>query len=91
MRITAVDQDKAVSKPLFIMTELSRKAVHTILGKLTIGSLVLEEQGQVIHFGNKSDTTVTASIQVKDPAAYLAVLKDGSTGAGEAYMLGQWE
>lgn len=91
MRITAVDQDKAVSKPLFNMTELSRKAVHTILGKLTVGTLVLEEQGQVIHFGNKSDTTVTASIQVKDPAAYLAVLKDGSTGAGEAYMLGQWE
>ena len=73
MRITAVDQDKALSRPFFNMTELSRKAVHSILGKLTIGTLVLEEQGQVMHFGNKADTTVTASIQVKDPAAYLAV------------------
>ena len=91
MRITAVDQNKSGAKSLFNMTDLSRKAVYAILERLTIGSLVLEENSQIRHFGDRKDKTVTASIQVKDPAAFLAVLKDGSTGAGEAYMLGQWD
>ena len=91
MRITAVDQNKSGAKGLFNMTELSRKAVYAILERLTVGSLVLEENGQTRHFGDPQDKTVTASIQVKDPAAFMAVLKDGSTGAGEAYMLGQWD
>ncbi len=91
MRITAVDQNKSGAKSLFNMTELSRKAVYAILERLTVGSLVLEENGQIRHFGDQQDKTVTASIQVKDPAAFMAVLKDGSTGAGEAYMLGQWD
>ena len=91
MRITAVDQKKSGTKSLFNMTELSRKAVYAILERLTVGSLVLEENGQISHFGDRQDKTVTASIQVKDPAAFTAVLKDGSTGAGEAYMLGQWD
>jgi len=91
VRITAVDQNKSGAKSLFNMTDLSRKAVYAILERLTIGSLVLEENSQIRHFGDRKDKTVTASIQVKDPAAFLAVLKDGSTGAGEAYMLGQWD
>jgi cyclopropane-fatty-acyl-phospholipid synthase len=91
VRITAVDQNKSGAKSLFNMTELSRKAVYAILERLTVGSLVLEENGQTRHFGDRQDKTVTASIQVKDPAAFMAVLKDGSTGAGEAYMLGQWD
>ncbi len=91
MRITAVEQNKSGAKSLFNMTDLSRKAVYAILERLTIGSLVLEENGQIRHFGDRKDKTVSARIQVKDPAAFLAVLKDGSTGAGEAYMLGQWD
>ena len=91
MRITAVDQSKPTLTSLINMTDLSRRAVHAILGKLAVGSLVLEEEGQISHFGNSEDDRVAAVINVKNPAAFLSVLRDGSTGAGEAYMLGYWE
>ncbi|RZW12523.1 MAG: SAM-dependent methyltransferase, partial [Desulfobulbaceae bacterium] len=90
MRITAVDQNKPASS-LFTMTQLARRAMHATLEQLTIGSLTVVEQSQVSHFGNKDDERVTAVIQVKDPAVWLSVLKDGDTGAGEAYMLGHWD
>ena len=91
MRITAVDQSKSIPASFFNMTDLSRRAVHAVLGKLAVGSLVLEEEGQVAHFGNSEDNSVAAVINVKNPAVFLSVLRDGSTGAGEAYMQGYWE
>lgn len=95
MRITAIDQDKSNSLSLLDMGELShklaRRAIVAILENLSVGSLVLEEAGQVTWFGNREDTLVTARIAVKDPAAFLSILRDGSTGAGEAYMLGYWD
>lgn len=90
MRITAVEQPKNTSNPLSIES-MSRHAVHALLGNLKIGSLVLEEQGQVTSFGNRDDKTVSARIRILNPQAFSSVLKDGSTGAGEAYMLGYWE
>ena len=91
MRITAVDQSKSIPASFFNMTDLSRRAVHAVLGKLAVGSLVLEEEGQVADFGNSEDNSVAAVINVKNPAVFLSVLRDGSTGAGEAYMQGYWE
>lgn len=95
MRITTIDQDKSSSLSLLDMGEmtqkLARRAIVTILENLNVGALVLEEAGQVTWFGNREDKRVTARIAVKDPAAFLSILRDGSTGAGEAYMLGYWD
>jgi len=90
VRITTVSEGRR-SLPLTTMNELSRRAVHALLSKLSVGSLVLEEDGQVSHFGNRQDERVKATIQVGDPRAFMTVLKDGSTGAGEAYMHGYWD
>ena len=90
MRITAVNQARSIL-PSITMTEIARRGVHAMLGRLSIGSLVLEENGQVTRFGNHHDDTVRAVIHVNSPKAWLTVLRDGSTGAGEAYMLGYWE
>ena len=91
MRITAVDKSKSIPASFFNMADLSRRAVHAILGKLAVGSLVLEEEGQISHFGNSEDNSVAAVINIKNPAVFLSVFRDGSTGAGEAYMQGYWE
>jgi cyclopropane-fatty-acyl-phospholipid synthase len=90
VRITAVSQSKSVL-PSINMTEIARRAVHAMLGRLSIGCLVLEEKGQVTHFGNREDDTVRAVIHINRPEAWSTVIRDGSTGAGEAYMLGYWE
>ncbi len=90
MRITAVSQSKSVL-PSITMTEIARRAVHAMLDRLTIGCLILEEKGQVTHFGNREDDTVRAVIHINRPEAWATVIRDGSTGAGEAYMLGYWE
>lgn len=91
LRITAVNENKFLSLPFIDMEGLSRKAVHAILNRLSVGSLLLEEKGRTFHFGDKDDKRVAAVIRINDPAAFLTVLKDGSTGAGEAYMLGLWD
>lgn len=91
MRITAVDKSKSIPASFFNMADLSRRAVHAVLGKLAVGSLVLEEEGQISHFGNSEDNSVAAVINIKNPAVFLSVFRDGSTGAGEAYMQGYWE
>jgi cyclopropane-fatty-acyl-phospholipid synthase len=90
VRITAVSQSKSVL-PSITMTEIARRAVHAMLDRLSIGCLVLEEKGQVTHFGNREDDTVRAVIHINRPEAWSTVIRDGSTGAGEAYMLGYWE
>ncbi len=70
----------------------ARKAVRALLAKITHGSLTLEEAGQVHHFGeDRQHAHLKATIQVKDPAAYLMLLRNGDIGAGEAYMHGLWD
>jgi cyclopropane-fatty-acyl-phospholipid synthase len=70
----------------------ARSAVFALLGNLCKGSLVLEEGGQVHRFGeDRHQSGVHASVQIKDPAAYLALLRNGHIGAGEAYMQGLWD
>ena len=86
MRITAVDQPKNTRNTLSIES-MSRHAVHALLTNLKIGSLTLEEGGQLLTFGDREDKRVSARIRVENGAAFSSVLRDGSTGAGEAYML----
>jgi cyclopropane-fatty-acyl-phospholipid synthase len=90
VRITEVDMKRAGTSGL--LDQWARAALHALLGRLTRGSLVLEEGGQVACFGeDRQHAAVAATIQVRDPAAYLAVLRNGSLGAGEAYMQGLWD
>jgi cyclopropane-fatty-acyl-phospholipid synthase len=70
----------------------SRSAMLSLLGRLTRGSLVVEEGGQVLHFGEpRQHAELRATIQIRDSAAWSAVLRSGCVGAGEAYMHGLWD
>ena len=91
MRITEVDNQKR-SYASGMVEQWARAGVHALLARLTVGSLVLEEDGQVMCFGeDRQHARVCASIRVADPSAYLAVLRSGSVGAGESYMQGLWD
>jgi cyclopropane-fatty-acyl-phospholipid synthase len=74
------------------MEQWAREAVHALLRELVHGNLLVEEGGQVYSFGEERQRAeLCASIQVKDAAAYVAMLGSGSVGAGEGYMLGLWD
>jgi len=70
---------------------LARKMVFTMLKKLEIGHLILEENGVTYTFGEDKNTTqYIAHIHVQDIHAYRDVFQNSSIGAGEAYMKGWW-
>ncbi len=87
--------EASASRPLAaagVVEHWARRAVHALLCRLEHGNLLLEENGQVYSFGeDRHKARLCASIQIKDAATYLAVLRNGSVGAGEAYMLGLWD
>ena len=91
MRITTVEKQKTLALPFIDLDGAARRAVHALLSRLSVGCLVLEEAGQVICFGDRSDARVSATVQIRDAQAYTSILRDGSTGAGEAYMHGLWD
>ncbi len=91
MKITNLDTTSAIGNNT-LSERWARKAVHGLLANITRGSLTLEEAGQVLHFGeDRQHATLKATIKVKDSATYLAVLRNGDIGAGEAYMQGWWD
>ncbi len=75
-----------------VLENWARRAMLELLGKLTHGHLVIEEAGQVWQFGeDRHHASICAHIQVKSPAAWLALLRNGTVGAGESYMHGHWD
>ncbi|AOE87381.1 SAM-dependent methyltransferase [Pseudomonas sp. TCU-HL1] len=68
---------------------LLRRAVLRQLGRLRHGQLTLIEGAERRVFG-ECETTLTAEIQVLDPAVWGLVAGNGSIGSGEAYVHGYW-
>jgi len=91
MRITSITENNQKPSSTYIQ-HCARNSVHVLLEKSRMGCLILEEQGQVRHFGeDKSRASIVATIQVRDSSAFMQVLKHGSVGAGEAFMKGSWD
>ena len=84
---------KAVNKERRLFGNPSRQLFLTLLKRVRLGNLLLvEEDGTEHNFGEpRHQTSVHATIVVRDPAAYGLVLGAGSLGAGEAFMKGLWE
>lgn len=92
MRITAIKENRRQTTTSTFTTRLARQAGERLMSGIRIGSLVLEENGSVKRYGQpREQSSLEVHIQVKDEAAWLAIMQDGSVGAGEAYMLGYWE
>ena len=71
--------------------QLARRALLAILQRIQVGSLVVHEGEQVLHFGTDEDPSAPAAvINVHDPLVYRHVLTGGTLGSGESYMLGHW-
>ncbi len=70
---------------------LARQTVFSVLGRLQVGSLTVQEGGETIRFGDaETRNHPSAVVNIHDPLVYKYVLTGGSVGSGEAYMLGHW-
>jgi cyclopropane-fatty-acyl-phospholipid synthase len=70
---------------------VARRLILSMLEKIQIGHLSVEENGQVYSFGQaREQAEVVAHIYVTHSSAYRYVLANGTIGSGEAYMLKAW-
>ncbi len=73
------------------LDSVCRSIVIRMLQQIKIGQLTLEDNGEVLQFGDQcGDHNLRAHIFVNHPAAYRMVLMNGTIGSGEAYMLNAW-
>ncbi len=67
----------------------TRRMVLNMLNQLTFGRLTIYENDRTLTFGPGNGPE--AVIQVLDPGFYTRVMVDGSIGAAESYVAGQWD
>lgn len=89
--VSVVDKNKQKILAENTLDSVARRLVLTMLNKIRVGHLSVEESGQVYSFGEPRETTeMVAHIYVGHPSFYRYVLGNGTIGAGEAYMLKAW-
>lgn len=69
----------------------ARRLVLSMLEKIQVGHLSVEENGQVFSFGQpREQADIVAHIYVTHASVYRHVLAHGTIGSGEAYMAKAW-
>ncbi|MEQ8716713.1 MAG: cyclopropane-fatty-acyl-phospholipid synthase family protein [Acidimicrobiales bacterium] len=66
----------------------ARTVVTALARRIRGGTVVVSEDGDVETFG--SDPSREVAVDVVDPRAWRATLRDGSTGLGDGYEAGWW-
>ncbi len=92
MKTTNADSSAVTTSTASLAERSARNAVHALLRRLQHGSLTLEEGGQLLHFGEeRHQARIKATVQIRHAGAYVAILRNGEVGAGEAYMQQLWD
>lgn len=73
------------------LDSLAKKGLFKALNNLHKGRLVIEDNGEVYCFGDNSEVAeIIANITINHQSSYRNIIRGGSIGAAEAYMLGLW-
>jgi cyclopropane-fatty-acyl-phospholipid synthase len=75
-------------KSLGYLRDFFRNQVFKVLKELRYGQLIIVEGAQQHLFGEPAGTVI--EIRVHHPRFYQAVVLNGSIGAAESYILGEW-
>jgi cyclopropane-fatty-acyl-phospholipid synthase len=92
MNELTINEHKASQKNNMSVTDrLARKTILAMLNKIHIGHLIIEENDNVMHFGQSLEQTdLIATIRVHHSLVYRDVFVNATVGSGEAYMQGAW-
>lgn len=72
------------------LDKVCRAALFRTLSKLHTGSVQVQEGDEVHTFGQTDNTEFNAHMVIHDAEAYRNIALNGSVGAGESYMTGDW-
>jgi len=73
------------------MNHFARNTVFRQLKKMHSGHLSIVEGNDKTLFGNpNASTSLSATLTIVNPNAYVDIMTSGSIGAAEAYMAGYW-
>jgi len=72
------------------LDKICRGALLKTLSRLHTGGLLLREGDNRIEFGDTSQINIKAELVINDYEAYRSIALNGSVGAGESYMTGDW-
>ncbi len=89
--VTSEHNDFSMEKPVGWLDRIAKRAVLRRLRGMTEGSLVIKDQQETHHFGNRGGDGLHATIFVHHPLFYRLVAFDGTIGAGEAFMAGHFQ
>ena len=85
--IEIVSKKVTAKRSVSVKDAMAKKVLLTMLARLKIGHLTLEDDGEVFAFGqDKKTATVIAHINVSKQSVYGRVLLGGTIGSAEAYM-----
>ena len=76
------------ARPRSLVDTLSRRSALALFRRLSHGLVTVVDGDERFVFG--APDALSATIVIRDPAAYRALLLGGSVGVGEAYMQGHW-
>ena len=73
-----------------ILDRLCRQALFSTLDRLHTGVIRVHEGNECREFGRPSERVSDVGIYIHDWEAYRSIALNGSVGAGESYMTGDW-
>jgi len=89
--VNAASKKVNIKNQAQFMASMARNILFSRLSRIVHGHLTVEENGELYIFGEqRKEASITARINIENVKAYPKILFGGSTGAGEAYMLGAW-
>lgn len=94
-----MSQSKTIDAPfankqnkLSLKQRIAQRLVVQHLNKLEKGYLTVEFDGQITTFGQSAqEASITAHIQINNPAAFQKFISNANVGAGESYIDGDWD
>ncbi len=73
-----------------LIDRITWRVALSVAGRIRVGRLDLVLPDGSRHAFGEADATDRAEMHIHDPQALVRMIRDGETGAGEAYMEGLW-
>jgi cyclopropane-fatty-acyl-phospholipid synthase len=92
MGSVSIDNDKVTGEVKGnLFDSLAKKALIKAFSKISVGRLVLDDNGEIFEFGESAeDAEVVAHVFIHHRSIYRDLIINGSIGSAEGYMLGSW-
>tara|TARA_R110002072_G_scaffold9584_2_gene46383 strand:+ start:9846 stop:11117 length:1272 start_codon:yes stop_codon:yes gene_type:complete len=90
--IVSLANSEKKKKRYTLFSGAAKSILFSQLKKLSIGSIVIIEEGERYHFGEAltPGDDLYAEMNIHDTTCYADIVTGGSIGASEAYMTGDW-